>query len=288
MPVDVLIIGATGMLGHMIGKVLKSEGLNVRTTARNASRVGDVQFDASVDQIAAILNKTEPRYVVNSIGIIKPHIVDTDEATVLNAIRVNSIFPHELAMAAKPLGAHIVQIATDCVYDGTGSDYDESSPHNPIDVYGKTKSLGEVPSDNVLNLRASIIGPEVGRNTSLWEWVRSQDTSAQVNGYTNHHWNGVTTFHFAKVVNAIIQRGLTPSGVRHLVPSGSVTKAELVREIAKASGRDDLAVNDFEAPIAIDRTLSTTYESFNADLWRMAGYDVPPTISEMVRETPLG
>ena len=288
MPIDVLIIGASGMLGHMTAKVLKSVGLTVQTTARNGSEGGDLQFDASVDQIAEILNETEPRYIVNSIGIIKPHIVDTDQATVLNAIQVNSVFPHELAMAAKPLGAHIIQIATDCVYDGTKSFYDESSPHDAKDVYGKTKSLGEVPSDNVLHLRASIIGPETGRSTSLWEWVRSQSKSAQVNGYTNHHWNGVTTFHFAKVVNAIIQQGLTTSGVRHLVPSGTITKAELVREIAKASGRNDLVVNDFETPVAIDRTLSTKNERFNVDLWRMAGYEVPPTIPEMVRETPLG
>ena len=98
----------------------------------------------------------------------------------------------------------------------------------------------------------------------------------------------MTTFHFAKVVNAIIQQGLTTSGVRHLVPSGTITKAALVREIATASGRNDLVVNDFETPVAIDRTLSTMYESFNSDLWRMAGYEVPPTIPEMVRETPLG
>ena len=287
MAIDVLIIGASGMLGHMTENVLKSEGLDVKTTARNGGQGADFEFDAETDQIGSILEETAPRYVMNSVGIIKPHIVDTDQASVLNAIHVNSIFPHHLATEAKKVGAHVIQIATDCVYDGTKSFYHESSPHNPIDVYGKTKSLGEVPSDNVLHLRASIIGPESGRTTSLWEWVRNADPNSELNGYTNHLWNGVTTFHFAKVCTGLIARGARDSGVRHLIPGNDITKANLVREIARANGRNDIVVNDFEAHPAIDRTLATNFPEFSEALWAGAGYLEPPTIEQMVEETPI-
>ena len=57
----------------------------------------------------------------------------------------------------------IYQIATDCVYDGSSKLYSESSPHNPLDVYGKTKSLGEVQSGNFFNIRVSIIGKEISK-----------------------------------------------------------------------------------------------------------------------------
>lgn len=284
MAVDVLIVGASGMLGHMTANVLKSEGLEVRTTARKGSHSADFEFDAESGQIGPILQETKPRYIVNSIGIIKPHIVDTDQASVLTAIRVNSIFPHDLATEARKVGAHVVQIATDCVYDGTRSYYDESSPHNPTDVYGKTKSLGEVPSENVLHLRASIIGPESGRSTSLWEWVRNAAPNSELNGYTNHLWNGVTTYHFAKVCAGLIARGATESGVRHLIPGNDITKANLVRAIANASGRKDLVVNDFEAHPAVDRTLATNFPEFSRSLWASAGYLEPPTVEHMVKE----
>ena len=287
MTTDVLIVGANGMLGHMVEHLLRNEGLTVASTARKKTSSISIEFDVNHDSIAETVQIVKPRYIVNAIGIIKSRIVDSDTDSIRDAIRVNGLFPFDLAAAAASENAHVIQIATDCVYSGTKSRYDETMDHDPVDVYGKSKSLGEVPASNVLHLRASIIGPETGRSTSLWEWVRSQNKSAQVNGYTNHHWNGVTTFHFAKVVNAIIQQGLKTSGVRHLVPSGTITKAALVREIATASGRNDLVVNDFETPVAIDRTLSTMYESFNSDLWRMAGYEVPPTIPEMVRKTPL-
>ena len=288
MTTDVLIVGANGMLGHMVEHLLRNEGLTVASTARKKTSSISIEFDVNHDSIAETVQIVKPRYIVNAIGIIKSRIVESDTDSIRDAIRVNGLFPFDLAAAAASENAHVIQIATDCVYSGTKSRYNEMMDHDPVDVYGKSKSLGEVPASNVLHLRASIIGPETGRSTSLWEWVRSQSKSAQVNGYTNHHWNGVTTFHFAKVVNAIVQQGLTTSGVRHLVPSGTITKAALVREIATASGRIDLVVNDFETPVAIDRTLSTMYEGFNSDLWRMAGYEVPPTIPEMVRETPLG
>ena len=54
-------------------------------------------------------------------------------------------------------GIRIIQIATDCVYDGVNGNYSETDLHNPTDIYGKTKSLGEVPEPDFLNIRCSMI-----------------------------------------------------------------------------------------------------------------------------------
>ena len=287
MAIDVLLVGANGMLGHMVEQVLNSSDLNVLSTSRDRSTHGNLRFDVETDDIRDVLNETKPRFVVNAIGIIKPRIDESDAGSVRTAVRVNSLFPIDLANAASAVEAHVIQIATDCVYSGTGSFYDEAAPHDPTDVYGKTKSLGEVPAENVLHLRASIIGPEFGRSTSLWEWVRGNPENSELSGYTNHLWNGVTTFHFGRLCAGIIQSDQRQSGVRHVVPSNALTKAELVREIAAVSGRNDLIVNDTEAPVAINRTLSTNNDDFNTSIWSLAGYDSPPTVEQMVRETPL-
>ena len=92
----------------------------------------------------------------------------------------------------------IYQIATDCVYDGSNKLYSENSLHNPLDVYGKSKSLGEVDNKNFFNIRASIIGKEIKNHKSLYDWFRNQNKNSKVNGFTNHLWNGITTKSFRK------------------------------------------------------------------------------------------
>ena len=160
------------------------------------------------------------------------------------AVEVNASFPYRLATAADARGVRIIQIATDCVYSGAIGRYDESASHDATDVYGQTKSLGEVPGDHVLNLRCSIIGPEIGSTTSLLEWVLAHPQGATLGGYIDHHWNGVTTLAFARVASGIVLAGDPLAGTHHLVPADSVSKAELVRLIAQAWGRDDLDIRD--------------------------------------------
>jgi len=118
--------------------------------------------------------------------------------------------PHALAQAtAKVLPmAKVLQIATDCVYSGKTGNYDEAAKHDALDVYGKTKSLGEVNARHVLNIRCSIIGPELKGRLSLLEWFLSQPTGARVNGYAHHQWNGITTLQFAELC-VMLMRGRT-------------------------------------------------------------------------------
>ncbi len=284
---SVLVLGNNGMLGSMVSAVLRECGHKVFDTNRAGS--GETYpFVVGADSIEKLIASfSNLDYIINAIGVIKPRINEAVRESRMNAIQVNSLFPHELAEVVERLSIPVIQIATDCVYSGTTGLYDENSPHDPTDIYGKSKSLGEVPSNKILHLRASIIGPEVGRQTSLWEWVRSQPNAATLNGFTNHLWNGVTTFHFARVCEGIIANGIEVSGLQHLVPEGMVTKAELVREIAQKSNRADLVINDVAAAEAIDRTLSTTNLDLNAKLWSLAGYGSPPTVPQMVHEVPL-
>lgn len=284
----VLLLGDNGMLGSMFRRVLSDEPLRLSTTCRTPSRPDQIRFDVESDDIYRLLADVGPvDAVINAIGVIKPRIDEASIESRLSAIRVNAAFPHHLAVAAKNNGAHVFQIATDCVYSGVEKLYSEKSLHDPTDVYGKTKSLGETPSDNVLHLRASIIGPEEGRSTSLWEWVRNQPFNATINGFLNHLWNGVTTFHFSKIVKGLITNEIFLSGVVHLVPEDVVPKADLVEFIAKASSREDISINRVDASNSVDRTLSTLEPERNRMLWSLAGYSAPPTIESMVLEVPL-
>lgn len=248
----VTVLGSTGMLGSMLTRTLDDVYPTTRST-----------FDVSHPNERLLTYNR----VINAIGLIKPYCTDIEAA-----IRVNALFPHTL-----PTGT--IQIATDCVYSGKWGNYVETDLHDATDVYGKTKSLGEAPQLN--NLRCSIIGPELKNHTSLLDWFLAQ--TGEVNGFTNHLWNGITTYHFAKICQGIIDKGIELPNLQHIVPEDIVSKAELLEIIARAYGKDT-KVNYVDAPDGCDRTLSTLDYGLNLRLWKAAGYDRPPTIRQMVEE----
>jgi dTDP-4-dehydrorhamnose reductase len=291
----VVVLGASGMLGSMVTDVLAGDGRlqvagTVRTPALAAAcreRLPQVEwreYEAAGDgpSLAAALDGAD--WVINAIGLTKPYVHDDDPAEVERAIKVNAAFPFALAKAADAIGAQVVQIATDCVYSGSAGAYVESSAHDALDVYGKTKSLGEAALPTVHLLRCSIIGPEPKSPTFLLEWLRRQPAGATVTGFVDHLWNGVTTYAFARLCLGIVSGGASALRLQHVVPEGDVTKADLLVMIAKAYGRDDIDVVPAMASYPVDRTLRTKWADANAMLWAAAGYAGPPSVAEMVVE----
>ena len=279
----ILVLGSTGMLGSAAVEALQEKGHEVIT----ASRSTGIKFDAvnlNTEKLLTAASLRKGDFVINCVGLTKSRIDEASMASRSLSIKLNIDFPNDLAKAAEKLGVKIIQVATDCVFSGLAGGYSEGSAQDALDVYGKTKSLGETPSPNVMHLRCSLIGPEVGRSSLFFEWVRQQPINAQIDGYTNHLWNGLSSRAFGKVVSGIISEELFESSVQHLVPSDEVTKDELVRLELSALGRDDVQVTSTEGEHPIDRTLATDRTGFNTQLFLAAGYKKIPTIEEMVLE----
>ena len=277
------------MLGRQVLLHLKTSGLDVAGTYRSPGDYPQEDNHLLLDVVSfseTLFEEADrPDWVINCIGVIKSRINSpADKAT---AVAVNSAFPHQLDQASEKFGFRVIQIATDCVYSGADGQYTENSPHSPTDIYGMSKSLGEVDSPRFLNLRCSIIGPERKGHSSLLEWVRSRPGGASIPGYVNHVWNGITTLAFAKVVLGIIRNNLFQGGTFHLVPRDVVTKDQLVRLIASRLGRDDLSVQSVAAEKLVERSLNTLFPSTNERLWHYAGYSEIPTIQELVKECPV-
>lgn len=299
----VLVLGGSGMLGSMVCDYLESTGrydisATVRTEKlleRCKSKLPGVSWlydnicrtNTTVNMFSLInlkLNKLEHiDYLINCIGITKPYCKDTDAEQVENAIYINSLMPHSLGEYANRNNFTILQIATDCVYSGKEGLYTEDSPHDPIDVYGKTKSLGESYLSSLKNLRCSIIGPEFKSQSYLLEWVLMQETRTEISGFANHNWNGLTTLHFAKIIDGIMHKNIELGHLQHIVPADILNKYELVSLFAKYFNKS-ITINKVDAPIAIDRTLSTNNKEMNEKLWKAAGYRKAPSLEEMIRE----
>lgn len=275
------------MLGSTVTRYFSQQKIKVA----EANRLGNavipsnkaIKFDCEHDNTQELLGSGAYEYVLNCTGVIKQVMNGTLEDSI-RAISVNSNFPFLLSQAALRENVKVISIATDCVFSGIRGLYSEVDIHDPIDIYGKSKSLGEVSSEADMTLRCSIIGKETSTKRSLLEWVINQPSKASIDGFSNHNWNGLTTLHFAKIVHGIINENFHNPSLSHVVPSDIVSKDLLVRKIATTFRRSDINVRSLKASTDVDRSLMTVNPASNSELWKIAGYNRPPTIDNMLVE----
>ena len=264
----IVVLGSTGMLGNAVGKYFLSQPDKYRAylSYRNEGvsyGKNKFKFDPLVDHLDKI---PKADFIINCIGVTKPNI-DKNKA---HSIIINSLFPWQLADYAKKTKARLIHITTDCVFSGKDGNYHESSEHDALDFYGKSKSLGE--PNGAMVLRTSIIGEEIHNHANLLAWVKSM-AGKDVNGFTNHLWNGITTNQYAKLCGKIIDSNMYEPGIFHVF-SNQVNKFRLLQLLDKRFGLR-LKIKEYKADVAINRTLVTT-----KDLQSKLGI---PTIEEMIR-----
>jgi dTDP-4-dehydrorhamnose reductase len=232
----VLVLGVSGMLGHMVTRVLaESSDIDVHGTQmfdKNAPFYFDVM--SGLGELEAICDQlSDCDYFVNCTGILPGKIDEIKPDTIRKAIKINSIFPHELSVLARDRSINVLHISTDGVFSGESDNYFEDDTHDCRDLYGITKSLGEVFDMHFLNLRCSIIGPSPFLGGGLMEWFLKQPAGSIVSGYTNHIWNGISTYQFADLCLRIIEGDhfeelRRESAVFHFTPNEPLTKYELL------------------------------------------------------------
>lgn len=132
----VLLVGYRGMLGTELLKILQEQ--SIQTVAVDLKEM-DVTSRDSVD---SIFEEFRPAVVLNASGFTD---VDGCESQVETAFAVNAEGPANLAAASTKVGAFLIHVSTDYVFDGTCREpYREDDPLNPLGVYGKSKAVGEI------------------------------------------------------------------------------------------------------------------------------------------------
>jgi len=294
----VLILGSAGMLGVEVLKQFASKPeISLHATYRKKRDLEKIKkiigkkFSTIKWHKFEIIGKYEAKlikilkkkdFIINCIGLIKPYINDKDYFSIQNAININSLFPYLLSKSC-PKKSKIFQIATDCVYDGKQGNYSELDGHNAEDIYGKSKSLGEVESKNFYNIRCSIIGKEIKNHKSLIDWFLSNKKKSSINGFSNHLWNGVTTRYFAKILYTLVVSKLIIPNLIHIVPKNKVTKYELLKLLSKKYKRNDLIIFKARTKYRVDRSLSTIHKKYLLKLNKLMGYNDTPSVSEIIK-----
>lgn len=295
---EIGIFGCTGLLGSMCVKYLsKNPNFRLRLYGRDAEKMYELykkysNIEGYYYHVDYFGNKgyhiDKLDYVINCAGKTKGQIDENNSDSIKEAIEINSLLPFKLSQACKTSKCRVINPLSDCEFSGSRSvelpGYNENDKMDVGDVYGISKHLGGLcKNDNIKNLRVSIIGPEMfGRSRSLLGWFLSQPQNAELTGYANHFWNGITSLEYAKIIERIIENDLFDEipNVQNIVPNSSVSKHRLLAFFGYCYGRGDLTINEKNAATSVNRILSTVNPDMNRAIW---GGDIK-SIVQMVKE----
>ena len=254
-----LVLGAAGMLGHKLCQV-SGTFFEVYGTFRaavpsapgvyeNTTPILDVDVTRH-DSLERAITAARPDVIVNAVGLVKQLALAKDP---ISSIQLNSLLPHVLARLGSDRGFKVVHVSTDCVFSGQKGRYTEGDIPDPVDLYGRSKLLGELEGPGVLTLRTSIIGRELQTQNGLVEWFLSQ-RGGTVNGFAHAIYTGLTTEALALIIVNVLRSDRSLHGLWH-VSSAAISKYELLRKlnVAFATGTEILR----DESLVCDRSLES-------------------------------
>jgi dTDP-4-dehydrorhamnose reductase len=258
--IRILVLGATGMAGHVISLYLQENGYEVTTFSTSdftycTNIIGDATDKALVENL---ILKGNYDVIINCIGVLNKEC-DLNKS---RAVYLNSFLPHLLADILENTTSKLIHISTDCVFSGKAGPYNENSFRDGESFYDRTKALGEVEDYKNLTFRNSLIGPDMKEDgIGLFNWFMKQD--GQINGFIKVLWTGVTTLELAKAIEATIQNNLT--GIYHLVNNQSISKYDLLVLFNKyfKDGKADILVSD---GINLNKSLKNNRNDFKFEV----------------------
>lgn len=258
----VMVLGATGMLGSAVAKYFDSaDDVSLNVVVRNAAKLDNISLssDVAIHRLSDLTNFEEahqiiaaanPQVVINCVGLVK-QLPNAENP--IDAISINSFFPHKMADICTKVGARFIHISTDCVFSGAKGDYHEDDVCDAKDFYGRSKLLGEVAYGNAVTLRTSIIGHELDSHHSLLEWFLQ--TKGVVNGFTNAIFSGLPTNELARVIHQFVLTNADLQGLFH-VSAAPISKYDLLQSIARTYHHDVGLVRSGD--LVIDRSLNSS------------------------------
>jgi dTDP-4-dehydrorhamnose reductase len=250
----ILILGATGLIGHQVYFLLKAnKNFSVLSFAYQRKISADTILLDARDEY--ILEKSivgiNPDVIVNCMGVLIAEANRNPE----NAIFLNAYVPQRLKNIANTLNAKLVHISTDCVFSGRKGSYTEDDIRDAGDTYGRAKALGEVTELPHVTLRTSVVGPEIKEGEELFHWFMSQ--KGKIKGFTKSFWSGVTTLELAKAVEWAIEKDI--QGLYHITNGVPINKYELLM-LFKKHTKKQIEIESVQGKVTNKSLLDTRKE----------------------------
>lgn len=242
------IIGIGSLTGSKIAQFAKNDyeisgSFNLRDPKFDFSN--SVKFDIfKNNSLEKILNNISPDLVINCIAL---NNVDYCEKNPAQAEKINSNFLKKLSTISHNMNIKLIHLSTDSVFDGTKKkSYVETDKHNPINVYGKTKLMGEkfvlkYPSNLVV--RASVlygilpkeiqsIDSSSKKPMNFAQWLIYQlRMNEKVNIITDELSTPIIADDFANSILHLISKNAF--GLFHSAPVFQISRYDFSRKLAK-------------------------------------------------------
>jgi len=257
---EVLVTGAGGLLGRTLVSLLgpRAQGLTHSDL--------DIADARAVHEVVASIS---PRVVVNCAAMTD---VDGCESDPEAAWAANADGPGHLARAADGVGAEIVHVSTDYVFDGSKGLYTETDETNPLQVYGRAKLAGEelVRSGNSRHyvVRSAWIYGEGGRNF-VSQMPRLVDEGGPMRAVEDQRSSPTYAPDLAAAIAGMLGTGRY--GTYHVVNEGSCSYAEFASHMAELGGGtvEVTGIPSSEVPRPAPRPRDT---SMLGEGWAAAGF----------------
>lgn len=247
-----LVLGASGMAGHLISLYLKERGHGVTGFSRRgvpfleSQVLGDARDEGL---LAETIESGAYDVVINCVGILNNAVEANPDAAWLNGE-----LPHALARMTEDVPTRVFHMSTDCVFAGNTGPYTEDRVPDGQSAYDRTKAAGELRDGKNLTFRNSIVGPDMSPGgVGLLNWFMQQ--SGPVRGYTGAIWTGLTTLELAKAMEH--EAGEGTAGLVNMVPEGSISKYDLLH-LFNRELRGDAVEIEPDASLQLDKTLVRT------------------------------
>ncbi|HEY7546796.1 MAG TPA: dTDP-4-dehydrorhamnose reductase [Blastocatellia bacterium] len=231
----VLVAGANGLLGR---------AMTARLTASEWNPVALTHADLDItdhDQVKAIIERIQPNIVINCAATAD---VDRCEREPDWAYAVNESGPRWLARFARRVGAEIVHVSTDYVFDGEKEGfYTQEDEPRPLSIYAKSKLAGEraAQSENerAYIIRTSWIFGAGGKNFGS-RVIEYAQAGAHLKGVTDQ--TSIPTYapDLAARIEEIIDKGL--HGLYHITSTGATSWYDFARLALDMSGFDHVEI----------------------------------------------
>ena len=231
----IIVTGCNGQLGRAIGKELTGTDYElINTDVFEGEGITPLDI-TSVDAVVDLARRTKASAIINCAAYTA---VDKQESDVDLSYKINAIGPRNLAIAATEVGAKLVHVSTDYVFDGNGTrPYIEFDKTGPVSVYGKTKLAGEEMvkqfARNFFIIRTAWLYGD-GKNF-VKTMLGLSETHDELSVVCDQVGTPTSTKELAKAIHFLL--GTDNYGIFHGTCEGSTNWADFTEEIMRIAGK---------------------------------------------------
>lgn len=244
---DILVIGG-GLLGRAVALACRNSYATALTYDTNPVMIdGCEAHQMDLTESVDLIRRLKPQYIVLTAAMTNVDGCETDR---LAAWKANALGPKCVASAARDIGAKLIYVSTDYVFDGDRGMYKEDDQTSPINYYGESKLAGErfvleICPDSVIARTSVLYGQNPVRQNFVTWAANEMKKGNRINIVNDQYTSPTLSSNLADMILSIRDE----TGVFHACGSERINRYDFSIEIARAFRLDESLIN----PITSDQ-----------------------------------